>query len=103
MNDQSRPLTTGGTPHGTSNSPRVTRESHTRSSLITSAMASGITTSSATEIGGAHRRGRGDLGGARGADRPGDRARDQRWARVAVGAEAGALARSVGRAVGRLR
>src|SRR5439155_498450 len=40
MNDQSRPLTTGGTPHGTSNSPRVTRESHTRSSLITSAMAS---------------------------------------------------------------
>jgi hypothetical protein len=42
-------LTTGGTPHGTSSSTRVTRERRTRSSSMTSATASAMTTSSATD------------------------------------------------------
>src|SRR6266700_1248585 len=49
MKDHRRPLTTGGTAHGIRIKTRVTRESHTRSSLMVSATARPITTSSATE------------------------------------------------------
>jgi hypothetical protein len=49
MNDQSSPFTTGGTAHGIRIRTRVSRESHTRSSLMTRAMARPITTSRTTD------------------------------------------------------
>jgi hypothetical protein len=49
MKAHSKPLTMGGTAHGSKISARVTREIHTRSSSITSAMPRASTTSSTTD------------------------------------------------------